>query len=420
MVSVVLSLNSKIKNYTMQRFSALDSPESSCRLKKANGNKTILRPFSANQTKVLSILRQNGAASRVNLTHATGLTSGTVTNIARELMYRGIVREGEIVRGQRGQPARMLELDPSGGFAFGLSFSEAKINVALLNFVAEPLAVIEEDIPATTPDAIARAVEPVMRTLLRAHNVPSERLIGLGVSVPATFYADGTLNTSSWYKGWNVPGLAEEFSKRLSIPVWCENDGTTSAVAEHLAGSARRHAISFVIYLSSGLGGGLIIDGRPFRGAHRNAGEISILAPSDKGSRPTYRDLRRTFLDRSGQPLDDAKLETLLLKGDPRIGKWIKRSAKQLEDVVRMVTHFYDPGCITLSGRIPSQILSALVGDIDLESSAISKLSPRPELYVSNLGPSVAAIGAAGLPVIDIDASRPETYIASGVRKPSR
>lgn len=110
------------------------------------------------------------------------------------------------------------------------------------------------------------------------------RPIAFGVAAAALVDASGTSVLSSP----NLPqlnglSLAEKISDRLGIAVALENDATAAAIGEHWLGASKDVDISICVTLGTGVGGGLIVDGRPFRGATGTAGEVGHICVEPDG-----------------------------------------------------------------------------------------------------------------------------------------
>jgi predicted transcriptional regulator len=80
------------------------------------------------QRLLLELIRRHAPVTRAELARLSGLTAGAITQQCRELMFLGLVVEGERNTGQRGQPSLPLRLNPGGGCAIGLSFSPGFID----------------------------------------------------------------------------------------------------------------------------------------------------------------------------------------------------------------------------------------------------------------------------------------------------
>jgi glucokinase len=134
------------------------------------------------------------------------------------------------------------------------------------------------------PDAvIARMVEATGQAAAEA-GVDVRSLAGAGVSAPGPIDADdGVITDPPNLPGWHDVPLAAELRKQLAIPVVLENDANCGAVGEHCYGAGRGYRHMIYITVSTGIGGGIIIDDRLYVGASGAAGELGHIAVAAEG-----------------------------------------------------------------------------------------------------------------------------------------
>ena len=117
-----------------------------------------------------------------------------------------------------------------------------------------------------TEDAIAAVVEELAET----HGGP---LVGVGVGAAGWFDRTGDTVLFSPHLAWRNQPLRHDLTERLRRPLWVGNDADAAAWAEYRYGAARGSDLAVMITLGTGIGGGMVIDGRLQRGAHGVAGE---------------------------------------------------------------------------------------------------------------------------------------------------
>jgi glucokinase len=110
------------------------------------------------------------------------------------------------------------------------------------------------------------------------------RLDGVGVSVPGPADPDrGIVTTPPNLPGWHDVPIAQELSQRTGLPVWIENDANAAALAEHRLGAGHGAKHLVLLTLGTGIGGGLVLDGRLYHGASGGAGEIGHMQLVEDG-----------------------------------------------------------------------------------------------------------------------------------------
>ncbi len=252
-----------------------------------SGSLSSLREF--NRLRIVDFLRTNGTASRAELSRRTGLSRSTVSTLVSDLQRRGLVveRAGEFAgEGQPGRPAALLELDPSAGAAVGVDFDHDKVRVAVSDLSRSVLAEASapHDVDHDADGALdlaaelieqrrrgrrARARAPARRGhRARRPDRPRQRLAA-PVGRPARLVGRG--------RG------QRDREARWRRPAYVDNDANLGALAEVTLGAGRNARFAAYVSISSGIGAGIIVDGRPYRGHRGTAGEIGHVVVDPQG-----------------------------------------------------------------------------------------------------------------------------------------
>jgi glucokinase len=134
------------------------------------------------------------------------------------------------------------------------------------------------------PDAVIDRMVDAVRAAAEDARVPVERLAAVGVSAPGPIdLDDGIITSPPNLPGWRNVRLAAILGERLGRPVVLENDANCAAVGEHRFGAGRGYRHIIYITISTGIGGGIIIDGELYRGASGAAGEVGHMGVSVDG-----------------------------------------------------------------------------------------------------------------------------------------
>ncbi len=361
-------------------------------------------PLSDSERRVLEALWRIGEASRVELAGLLGLTKPAVTQIVRALVVQGLVEERAPRRGARGQPARPVALAARAALAVGVNFSHTYVDVGFVDLLGRPLTIRSRPIAAPTLKDIANTAFDLIAEMRADLGAPSSRLLGVGFAAPGDFLSDGGLLAHAYFPDLFGNDLRRDLAWRTDLPVFVENDGKACAIGELILGAGRAHRSFLVVHIGHGVGGGIVIDGRIYRGAWGNAGPIGVFWPLDR-PRPSGQDLLETLNAAGAACRDFDQLEGIPLAETPALTAWVDRAAAQLEEVVPKIACVLDAEVVVLGGRLPPSILEAIVARIDLGNmfehtdSLIGGDIRRPRLVASQLGPRAGVVGSAMLPI---------------------
>ncbi len=237
-----------------------------------------------NKALILDRLRLQAPLSRAEISSATGLNRSTVSSIVSELIQNGLVRETELRKNRLGRPGMPLELSPVGACAIGAEVGVDFVSILLADFVAQPIwrKRVNRDPNLGQTASIERAQELIQEALAHA-NANGSRPLGIGLGVPGLVDIErGELVFAPNLKWSHVP-LSTLLANRFDLPVFVENDANAAALGEYYFGVAR--GVENFIYLSAdvGLGGGIVLDGKLFRGSGGYAGEVGHVSVDPDG-----------------------------------------------------------------------------------------------------------------------------------------
>ena len=367
-----------------------------------------------NRKVVLETIRLHGPLSRADIARRTGLAAQTVSNLMEPLKREGLVLERARRSGARGQPPINIEIDPDGAYAFGISFDHSRLSVIALDLGGAIRGQITLPVMHATPAVLLPLIESAVRALMAENDFPAHRVWGAGIVLPALVRrGDPTALGPTSVPEWQDFPLAARLQERLGFPILVDNDATAGAIGELLFGAGRQLKSFFYFYLGVGLGGGIIIDGRPFRGTNGMSGEVGHTV-SIPGGRPCacgsrgclerYASLSAAQSALTGDaegrtPVDVVRIATAFHEKDPRLQQWIDECAGPLRNAIMMVENLFDPEAVVIGGMMPEPMLDALLSAIEpLPPSVSSRANgAKRRLLKSTAGLNTQALGAAAL-----------------------
>lgn len=254
----------------------------------ATGSGSLSSLRELNRLKIVDFLRLNGTASRAHLARRTGLSRSTVSTLVSDLLRRGLVVEREDDSGGNGRPGRpaaLLALDPSAGAAVGVDFDHDRVGVAVSDLSRQVLAEVWApwDVDHDATGALDLAAERIDCILAEA-GIERDRLLGAGMALAGPIdHERGALHPSAVLPGWADVDAAQELEDRLGVRTYVENDANCGALAEVTLGAGRNARFAAYVSISSGIGAGIVVDGRPYRGHAGTAGEIGHVVVNPQG-----------------------------------------------------------------------------------------------------------------------------------------
>ena len=378
---------------------------------------------------VLDEIRFGRSRSRSELVDRTGLGRAIVAQRVGELIERGLVTEGEVGPSTGGRPPRRLTFRADGGHVLVADLGATSIDVAVTSLDGQILAHHGE--PARIeagPERCLDRVEVLFESLLRTTEGLPGRLWGIGIAVPGPVeFETGRPISPPIMPGWDDYPVRERFADRYRAPVWVDNDVNVLALGEWRSGVAAGHDNVVVVKIGTGIGAGIISDGRLHRGAQGSAGDVGHIQVTDdptvicrcgnigclealagggaigRAGEAAARDGRSARL---GVALDQRGSVTAedvaraASAGDPVAVALLQEAGRRVGAMLASVVNFFNPSLIVIAGGVansPDQLLAAIRESIYRRSLPLA--TRELLIHRSSLGGLAGVIGASSMAV---------------------
>jgi predicted NBD/HSP70 family sugar kinase len=254
--------------------------------------RSVLRPADqttvrrANLGIVLRRISSSGPCSRAQVAAETGLTRGTVSSLVAELIALGLVRETGETTSPRGtgRPGAALELaDVVVGVGLEVNVDYIAVSVEDLTGAVRYERRVYRDNRSSSPGRVLDRLGGAARAALDTAVAEGLRPVGVSVAVAGLVEeASGTV-VNAPNLGWVDLPVAAELEARLGLPVHIENEANLAALAEHWTGAAVGIDDFVCVFGEVGVGGGIVLGGRLFRGFHGFGGEFGHVPVDPEG-----------------------------------------------------------------------------------------------------------------------------------------
>ncbi|GAA0929739.1 ROK family protein [Nonomuraea longicatena] len=356
------------------------------------------------QLNSLSSIRALRAARRpltlTELAAITGLSRGSIVDVAGDLRERGWIAEVEPAPGSMGRPARRYRFRADAGHALGIDIGVHKILAAVTDLSGHMIASGRISVDAGAGraarlDAVSRAVEAAM---VAAGLTPAD-MWGVAAGTVGVVNRQGEITRVEALPDWQGADLLGHLAELLPCPIAVENDSKLAALAEQRFGVAA--GVRDLVYLHAGRrpGAALILDGRLYHGYGGGTGEVGLLRVT--GWPDMARHLEECPVAEGAPPEDAAALVFgAARRGDAAAKAAVRAYAEDLALGTAAMVLTLDPELVVLGGGF-SRSADVLLGPLRraLEPHCLRV----PQVRSSTLGDECVVLGAAGFALDRID-----------------
>lgn len=229
-----------------------------------------------NKDLIKDIIKNNGPISKPEIAKVTKLSLATVNKIVELLVEDNIVRsvgEGDSTGGRR---AQLYEIDGDSGYVIGLYFKNNYYICVVSNLAGE---VTYRHKVTINIDSGKAALQDTFQAIDHLISVCGEedKIKAIGIGVPGVVNNDGILSNIPTISEWEGINFKKILEDRYDVEFFIENDVNFTTVGIYHNQFKEMYKNIVYIYIGKGVGSGIIIDGRLYRGATNFAGELSHL-----------------------------------------------------------------------------------------------------------------------------------------------
>jgi predicted NBD/HSP70 family sugar kinase len=403
----------------------------------AERNRRTVRDLRrGNRARVLQRLYFDGPLSRQELGPATGLSSGSISNVVSELVTEGVLEEAGMVDSEGGRPRTLLRVKPTSGLLIGIDIGETRVRVELFDLSLTELGRTEHLLAQHGYDVerVVAHVRTGVADVLRDANADAASLLGIGIGVPGIIEQD--TSDGAIVHGQTIGWSAVPFEKLVrdsielppQVPLFIDNGAKTLGQAEMWFGGGRGAREAAVALIGSGVGACVVHAATPDENARSSALEWGHTTVRIRGRRcrcgspgclEAYAGaeaLRERWQEAGGPLPADADDETALAallaaafpgpegpEPDPVAVSLLDDTAEYLGAAVADLINLFHPERILIGGWAGLLIGPHLLPEVRRYAGeyALRHAAARTAIELGQLGPDAVTVGAATLPLAD-------------------
>jgi predicted NBD/HSP70 family sugar kinase/predicted transcriptional regulator len=365
-----------------------------------------------NERAVYEAFLSLATASAAELVTRTGLSKPTVSVALSDLERVGLIEQLGRRTGNAGRAPRLYRLRAQAAGAVAVDVGGSWLRAAVVDLTGTVLSRDEQRSRSSSAARLVTQIADLVERLVHESGLDREAITATVIGSPGVYdEAAGVVHLAPNLPGWGRAGVVAELRNRLPGRLRIENDINLAALAElaHMAEHSRRAPDFVFLSAGTGLGMGIVVNGRLLRGAQGAAGEISYLPLGSSTTPPVQRGRSLEQLTAPAAIVEQAHASGLsgvrrpeevfdaARAGSPAAQRAVQTEALRLVTAIAGVMAVLDPALVVLGGGIGRN------GDLLLPpiEHALVRLVPLrvPELRVSELGPDAPLLGAvaAGL-----------------------
>ncbi len=329
-----------------------------------------------NRALVLEMIRREKTVSRTDLARGSSLTKPTVASIVDALIDEGLVNElgFDITPSRRGRRSRLLELNDAAAAFVGIHFGVRHTSLAVADARGRIRATRVVESFAGQFGKALRLLPSIVKGAMSEAKLQRSRLEGVGVALPGLVdQVTGTCVLAPNLRFYDVPVRAK-LAEKLRAPASVRNITHAAAIAECRLGAARGMRSFVWVYVGSGIGAAIVVDGRVVYGKHGFSGELGHCVVLDSGgsqcgcggigcletvaSGRAIEAAARTSMAgamrgvRSSKKPDAHEIALAARSGDPEARRILARAGEYLGMGISYLLNLLNPEMVVLGGRV--------------------------------------------------------------------
>lgn len=373
------------------------------------GSQPALR--QQNTLRVVEVLAQGGPTTQAKLARATGLSTGTISNIVKGLnSERRITTRAVVDSGRRAIEIALSDARVSIGLdidATSMRLVVTHVDHKLVGEVVQPLLFGHD------PTSTLRSARRLVDTVLGQHGLSLTDVIGAGVSLPTILDEHRRpLISDPGFPNWHDEDLNGIAETTFPFPVIFENDANVQALAHVTWGPYSLNSVLAAVKVGAGIGAGLIVNGKILRGAFGGTGELGHLNISPLGERchcgnrgclQTVASVDKVLADvKRARHLHHTpgipEVVDLARRRDPGTIRVLDEVGQAIGLALASLVTLVNPHAVVISGPL-APVGAPLLDPISrsVTRHAHPAIGPRTVISMSQLGERAEALGASAL-----------------------
>jgi len=423
----------------------LDQPITQPAMKKTDGynqNQKVrgLMAISPDEEIVIQFIRHYNGLSKEDLVKFTNFSRSKINRILQSLSSKNIVVETSKSQNTGGRRAMIFNMNGKLGLVAGVYLGATSLDLVLSDMSGKSIGRFsEEAFVKDGPMVILDRICELLSQMLAANGFSNQSLLGIGIGVPGPVdFLLGSLIYPTIMPGWDqfpiVSYIHETFSNAYVV---VDNDVNMMAVGEFIKGAGKGTENQIFVKIGTGIGAGIICEGKIYRGTCGSAGDIAHICVDKNGpicvcgntgclealaGGPAIANLGikaieegkttilKDYYNRNNGQLTSIDISNAAREGDAVSIEIIRDSGRLIGEVIAGLVNFFNPGMIIIGGgvsKLGNLFLSSIRQAVLKRSLPLA--SSNLAITFSDLGDDSGVLGAVNMTMDTMFLAQPES-----------
>lgn len=379
---------------------------------------------------ILESIKRYGPISRTDISKLTKLNIVTVSNYVNNFIEQGIVIEKGLDISSGGRRPTIVVLNPKAAYVVGVDLGVFHVSTVVADLEGNIVSHAKAARPRDAADSVVKVLTEEVEKTIQASGIDRKKIRGIQIGASGVIDREvGTIRCTEGVASIYVP-VTSLLQDKFKMPVKLEHDVTTAAYGEWSLGAGTD--VDIMLFMYSGVGCGMIINGEIYHGISGTAGEVSIKDQLDIGDvwignisalKPWAAHLgipdeAREMIQKGGvsrvSEAAQGNLEKITLEmvfdavkaGDKLAIDIVQRAGERLGVRIAFLVNLLNPGAVVIGGGVEG------AGPVFIEAikkmvrmCAFEEMANAVKIVPARLGENTVSLGAASLVIRDVFAS---------------
>jgi len=391
---------------------------------KENGSSNIEHKKNFQKNAIIEFLYKKGPASNPDIARHTKMSSPTITKLINDLIEKSILVDMGIGKSIGGRKPNLFGINPNARYIIGVDIDCSMVKLGIFNVANEAVSEIVTYF-SNVQEKQHLFEELLMRLdkLIDESDLEKEKFLGIGISIP------GLINSKNGqtYRDLHIDGMTVEelFHQRYHLPTIVDSDSRVMAIGEQAFGYAKDKENALCINICDGIGLGMILNGKIYRGKNGLAGEFghinvvkdgnlctcgkygcletvasgtAMIEQAQQGIKKGQESLISELVDHNLDNIHVADIIKAVNKGDIFAIEIINKLGHFLGEALASLVHIFNPEVIIIGGKV-ALAENYLINPIEntLNKFTISYIKKDTQVVTSNLQDKVKLLGSVAM-----------------------